>query len=199
MRCLWFLLVLSICPTLGHGAVIANGGFEDGTLDPWYIGRELGSNRSWLLGTREPHEGIYDVFSLGRIELRQDFIPVQGADVLELSFFGTHQFPDRGNPWVELFYSDDSTSGFIEIPLDPDHSWQSAGLVTIWDKFDLVPHLEQNKSLTGVSFIGIPDNVFSIDSVVLRTVPEPHSTGLILLGALAWVIRRPRLHESWRR
>lgn len=184
-----FFSCLALSANLTGASIILNQGFEDGLIAPWYQDRSFGTYRSWTVGQTTPHDGVYQAFCLGRIELRQDFTAVIGSRLTDLSFYGMHQLANLGNPWVELFYDNGTTSGQIEILLDPSHSYEISHQ-RIWDKFDLLPYVNKGLAINGISFIGIPNNTFIIDSVNLTTVPEPTSVALIALGACLLTQRR---------
>lgn len=114
--------LIALTCTCAQGAVITNGDFDTGSLASWYVDRSFGSTRPWAVGSLDPHSGGYYAFNLGPLELRQDFTSILGSEITQFSFFVGAQFPNRGNPMIELFYSDGSSSGPKEIPLDPSHA-----------------------------------------------------------------------------
>jgi len=184
------ILALYAITSEAIATVIVNSGFEGTELTPWYVDREFGSNRGWDVSSSAPHSGTQHASNLGRIELRQDFPAILGSQIQEFSFFASHQFPDRGNPWIEVFYTDGSSSGAQDISLDPSRSWQSSGLDWQWDKFNLLGFVDPARSVSGVSVVGIPNNVLFIDTFSLVPVPEPSSIMLLSLGgALTFAYR----------
>jgi hypothetical protein len=183
--------LIALAGTCAHGVVIANGDFDTGSLAPWYVDRSFGSTRPWAVGSLNPHSGGYYAANLGPLELRQDFTPTLGSEITQFSFFVVAQFPNRGNPMIELFYSDGSSSGPKEIPLDPSHA--SGGSVSgwIWDEVDLLPFVDGIRKVSGVSIIGIPNNVLRIDTFSLTAVPEP-STFVLLGGSHVGIVSHRR-------
>lgn len=173
-----------------------NGGFETGNLAPWYEDRTFGSSRPWLIGSLDPHSGDYYAFNLGPLELRQDFTPILGSQIKKFSFFLSHQFPDRGNPSAEIFYSDDSTSGLLEIILDPSHATGGSSSGWVWDEVNLLHHIDISREVSGISVVGIPDNVLGIDSFSLEAIPEPSAILLILMAVPVLSLFRTKSNQS---
>ena len=180
-----------VASPLTQGAVIANGAFDTGVLSPWYVDRSFGSTRPWTIGSLDAHSGRYYAFNLGPLELRQNFTPILGSKISQFSFFVVAQFPNRGNPWVEVFYSDGGSTGPREIVLDPSHASGSSSSGWIWDKVDLLPFVDGSRQVSGVSVVGIPNNVLSIDTFSLTAVPEP-SISAWLGASLAGLVTRRR-------
>jgi hypothetical protein len=185
-----FLVAAAQSGGLMGATIILNQGFEEDVLAPWFQDRSFGNYRSWTVGSTVVQDGSKSAFCLGRIELRQNFVSELGSNIMELSFYGWHQLANKGNPWVELFYQDGTTSGQLEIRLNPAHSFEVSHQM-IWDKFDLTPYINPNLNLNGISFVGVPGNTFSIDSVVLNTIPES-SSFVLMMGSLALLMRRQR-------
>jgi hypothetical protein len=153
--------------------MIANGGFESGNLLPWYEGRSFGSSRSWAVGSLDPHSGENYAFNLGPLELRQDFTPIPGSQINGFSFFVSHKFPNLGNPSYEIFYSDGSSSGLQEHILNPSNATEGSSSGWVWEEVDLLSNIDHTLEISGVSVVGIPDNVLSIDSFTMEAIPEP--------------------------
>lgn len=188
-------LVIALGATIcsgGHGAVIANGDFDTGVLSPWYEDRSFGSSRQWSVGSLDPHSGGYYAFNVGPLELRQDFTPILGSNISQFSFFVGAQFPDRGNPLVEVFYLDGGSSGPREVVLDPSHASSGSSSGWIWDEVDLIPFVEGNRQVSGVSIVGIPNNVLRIDTFSLTSVPEPSAFPLFTGAIIGLVLQRKR-------
>lgn len=178
------VLILSICaslfPPIGLGAVIVNGGFDSGSLGPWFNDRVFGSSRTWRLGGLDPHSGGFYAFGLGEIELRQNFTATLGSEITAFSFFVGQQFANLGNPKFEIFYSDGTSTGLQQFIIDPAHASGSSSSGWFWDEVNLLPHVDPSKSVSGVSIVGIPSNTLRVDTFTLNTVPEP--------GLIVWLI-----------
>ena len=179
-----------------RGAVIVNGDFDTGSLAPWYEDRSFGSTRPWSIGSLDPHSGGFYAFNLGQLELRQDFDPILGSEITQFSFYIGAQFPNRGNPMVELFYSDGVSSGPREIPLDPSHASGGSSSGWIWDEVDLLPFVDGSRQVSGVSVLGISNNVLRIDTFSLATVPEPSIFTLLAGSFIGLVLQRKRLERD---
>jgi hypothetical protein len=180
--------------------MIVNGGFESGNLLPWFEGRSFGSSRSWAVGSLDPHSGQYYAFNLGPLELRQDFAPISGCAIRKFSVFVSHKLPNIGSPGFEIFYSDGSSSGLQEHMLNPSNATGGSSSGWVWEEVDLLPYVDITLNVSGVSVVGIPDNVLSIDSFTLETIPEP--SGLFLIAASILVLllhRRKFIHSRHRR
>jgi hypothetical protein len=188
--------LITLACSSAQGAVIVNGDFDTGSLAPWYVDRSFGSTRPWSVGSLDPHSGGYYAFNLGPLELRQNFPPILGADITQFSFFVGAQFPNRGNPMVELFYSDGSSSGPKEIPLDPSHASGGSSSGWIWDEVDLLPFVDGIRSVSGVSVVGVPNNVLRIDTFSLTAVPEPSIFALLGGSLIGLAIHRRRVEQD---
>lgn len=162
--------------------MIVNGGFESGNLAPWYEDRTFGATRPWIIGSLDPNSGSNYAFNLGPLELRQDFLPILGSQITQFSFFVSHQFPNRGNPNIEIFYSDGNSSGLQEIILDPSHATGSSSSGWIWDEVNLLTYVDPGREVSGISVVGISDNVLGIDSFTLEAIPEPSAFFLIAMA-----------------
>jgi hypothetical protein len=185
-----FLIFSSYSTALS--AVILNDGFDTGSLTPWYEDRSFGSSRAWATGSLDPHSGGFYAFNLGPLELRQDFVPILGSDIAQFSFFIGAQFADRGNPMIEVFYSDNTSSGLREIALDPSHASGGSSSGWIWDEVDLIPFVDVNRQVSGVSVVGIPNNVLRIDTFSLIAIPEPSTSALLCGSILGLALYRKR-------
>ena len=190
------LLLMTIACSCARGALIANGDFDTGSLAPWYEDRTFGSTRPWSVGSLDPHSGGFYAFNLGPLELRQDFTPILGSEIAQFSFYIGAQFPDRGNPMVELFYSDGGSSGPREILLNPSHASGGSSSGWIWDEVDLVPFVDVTRHVSGVSVVGIPNNVLRIDTFSLTAVPEPSIFTLLAGSFMGLVFHRKRVEQD---
>ncbi len=176
-----------------HGAVIVNSDFDTGSLGPWYNDRIFGSNRSWRLGSLDPHSGGFYAFSLGEIEMRQNFTATIGSEITTFSFFVGQQFANLGNPKFEIFYSDGTSTGFQQFVIDPTHASGSSSSGWFWDEVNLLPFVDSSRSVSGVSIVGIPNNVLRVDTFTLTTVPEPTLTMWFLASSVMGAFQRRRI------
>jgi hypothetical protein len=190
------LLLITLACSCARGAVIANSDFDSGSLAPWYVDRSFGSTRPWSIGSLDPHSGGYYAFNLGPLELRQNFTPILGSEITQFSFFIGAQFPNRGNPMIEIFYSDGGSSGSREIALDPSHASGGSSFGWIWDEVDLVPFVDGSRRVSGVSVVGIPNNVLRIDTFSLTAVPEPSISALLGGALVVLALHRRRVEQA---
>jgi len=175
--------------------VITNGNFDTGSLAPWYVDRSFGSTRPWSIGSLDPHSGGYYAFNLGPLELRQNLTPILGSEITHFSFFVGAQFPDRGNPMIEIFYSDGGSSGSHEIALDPSHASGGSSFGWIWDEVDLLPFVDGSRLVSGLSVVGIPNNVLRIDTFSLTSVPESSIFALFGGSLVGLALHRKRVEQ----
>ena len=192
----WLVLIPLSLPSLSLGSVIINAGFDTGSLVPWYVDRVFGTNRGWNIGGIDPQSGSYYAFNAGRIELRQNFTPVLGNEITSFSFFVTEQFANRGNPWIEVFYADGTSTGLQDVVLDPLHATGGTNSGWIWDEIDLLPYVDKSRGVSGVSIVGIPSNTLCVDTFTLATVPEPLSSSLVLTSLAVLLPRRRRVNKE---
>jgi hypothetical protein len=130
------------------------------------------------------------------LELRQNFTPILGSEISQFSFFVGAQFPNRGNPLVEVFYSDGGSSGFQEIVLDPSYASGSSSSGWIWDEVDLLPFVDGNRHVSGVSIVGISNNVLRVDTFSLTQVPEPSVIPMFAGAIAALALKRKRVEQA---
>lgn len=182
-----FLLLFIAAPSLFAYESILNGGFENSELSPWFQDRSFGLFRSWLVGSHEPAEGFKTAFCLGRVELRQNLSPVPAREISQFTFEARQQFVDKGPFWLEVFYLDGTSTGFIEIALEGKFIWQT---------IDVLPLLDQTKVISGISIFGIPDNTLVIDNFRIVSVNEKFSIGTSANKAiLSWFGRQGNSYE----
>jgi len=182
---------LTACPAKGAITILSNGGFEGTGLAPWYEARASGTTRSWSTSTLRPEEGVKNAFSLGRIELKQDFPEISGSWITEASFFAARR--DGGNTILaEWFYGDNTSSGPISFVITESSSSSN----TIWHRFDFLPVLDKSKQVIGISFTGVEvinsRGTTHLDNVVIRGIPEPGVIFLTTASALIFFWRRKR-------
>lgn len=170
-------------------SIIQNGGFESGVLDPWYEDRASGSTRPWGISSIRPFEGERGAVGVGRLELRQDFAPVAASDILSARFAAARQGSSTSNDILaEWFYADGTSSGALSFPITSAGS----GSTTIWQQFDLLPFLNAAKSVTGLSFTGLPGVTHKLDDVVVTAIPEIRLPALVAWPVWWMLARRQR-------
>ncbi len=140
--------------------LLANPGFESGSLPPWYT-------EVWSVVTDSPHAGAYCAFDEGNNWIRQDFAGVAVADITSVTFWSRQ--PEEAISQVVLFYSDGTSSA--------DIVWPTAN----WQQFDVTSWLTPGKTLTGIKIWGyvgggaLPDYTY-IDDVSIQTIGQVESS-----------------------
>ena len=177
-----FALAMLTATSAFAGQLLQNGGFESGSLSPWYNARNFcfGTCVNWNVSTTNPYAGTYSATDEGNIELRQDFAATPGSMITNISFYVDSA---AGIDAFDLFYSDGTDNEFVVFP--------TAG---VWTYENVTSFVDTTKSLTGFSIFGASPNIVTyVDNAsITSAVPEPSS--LLMLGsgifALAGAIRR---------
>jgi PEP-CTERM motif len=172
-------------------AQIVNGGFETGSLSPWYQGSVVctfgPSCTPWSVTTDEAHSGLYSAVDEGNIELRQDFVtPIFGGDITSFTYWAMQDVPAISE---FVFYYTDASTTYNVFDIGSD-----------WEQFDALPYLDPTKTVSGFSVFGDsgPDVDFTyLDDFNIATTsetPEPGSMALLATGlvGLAGIGRRRR-------
>jgi len=160
---------------------IVNGGFETGSLSPWFQDQTLCFNKcdNWNVTSLDSKSGGFSATDVGDNSLRQNFDPVLTALITEVSLWVKH--PDGGiiPTGGDFFYADGTSSSFFVLTRD-----------TNWEFFDITSQLQTGKALNGLDLFGFSGGPPSgsertfIDDVMIKAptaVPEP--PGWLLLAA----------------
>jgi hypothetical protein len=91
--------------------LLFNPGFETGSLPPW-------TTNNWTVINTDSHSGTYCAFDVGNFWVRQDFPPVDTADIVSVSFWCKQ--PEEGTQLqaVYLHYSDNTHDSDVWFPPD---------------------------------------------------------------------------------
>ena len=189
MKKLLFVVTLAIFSTtsLFAGEVLQNGGFESGTLGPWYNAVNscnVGTCINWAVETNTVFAGQDAAGNTGDIELRQDFAPVLGSQITNISFwFDASIYEGEA---IYLYYSD-GTHGFVG-QIEQGNQWTYNNVTGAVDP---------TKFLTGIGLWGgSPDVVTYVDNISITTgappIPEPGALTMFGSGllAMAGAVRR---------
>ncbi len=157
-------LALSVSIPAGIVNVAQNAGFESGELDPWYQDVDEGGPEDWNVTESDEQSGRYSATVRGPKSLRQNFEPIDGDTVLEISFWLRH--PEIGSSRVTLFYDDGTTGATIVEASTSD-----------WEFFLLTPLLDRNRRLIGFAVYGfgdggLKDRTFLDEVVILVDRPD---------------------------
>jgi hypothetical protein len=179
------IVIYSITGSASAQALV-NPGFETGVLTPWFQDRVFSSGEDWNVTTNSPHSGQYAATNTGNKEIRQNFAPVPTNTIQEISFWARHETLSVSDLFVDLFYSDNTDSGFLVFT-------QS----TIYEQFNVTSYLAPNKQLSGFSIFGNSGGRTFFDDVTIRVVPEPASMTLLLVAGLTLGVwkRCPHTHR----
>jgi hypothetical protein len=186
-RILLLAAVLALSAQIpAQGGVIVNGGFETGTLSPWYQDGNYspGEPEDWHVTAAAAHSGDYGATVVGNKGIRQDFGPVPAGSIVSLTYWILYP---EGVPIsvFNLLYSDLSKEErFV------------AGLGAGWNFIDATGYLDPSKSLVGLEIWGYAyggpaeDRTFLDDVNITAGVPEPAGFATLATGLVALALRR---------
>lgn len=128
----------------GSVNLIKNGGFETGSLSPWFQGRDgcSGTCKNWQATHTEPRQGNYDAGDQGNIELRQNFPATATSSITSVTFYLRHPAGEVVAAF-DLFYSGGGDDEYSVVTTDSN-----------WDSFNVTADLASGEDLTGLSIWG---------------------------------------------
>ena len=174
---LTFLICLLLPSLLQAAGIVLNGGFEIGTIDPWYQANDPapGMGEDWNVTSDEAHSGLFSATNVGNKEIRQDFGATATSMITEFSFWIKHP---AGAPFLfaSFFYSDGTNTGISLLVNTTD-----------WQFFNITNRLAAGKELTGFSVYGFDGTATPrthLDDVTATIVPEPGTFTLTAVSLL---------------
>jgi len=142
--------------SFGVRELLGNPGFEKGTLPPW-------TSSAWMVDTINPHSGSYCAHDIGNYYIEQDFNPVPGSIIQQVTFWSRQ--PDQPAAQAyDFLYDDGSSAEFVQFP-GPN-----------WGQFDVTANLNRSKNLKGIRIWGYsgggpgPDSTYVDDASITRVV-----------------------------
>jgi hypothetical protein len=136
MKAFAFLSILLLLPFIVYAdaELLVNGGFETGSLDPWYTD-------NWTISTSNPHSGTYCVYDMYNHYIRQDFSPIDVSLVVSITFW--YRQPTPFIFAFDLFYGASDYDENIYYPSTGD-----------WISYDITSYLRSSGNLTGLRLWG---------------------------------------------
>jgi hypothetical protein len=192
MRNTLALTALTISALAGGGVhaanILVNPGFESGALDPWFQSNSFSAGVDWAVTSADSHSGTYSAIDTGNKELQQNFAPVLGSLITDVSFWEKH--PDGDFPsYVEVLYQDGTSSHTLVTTSD-------AG----WDFFNVTSLVVPTEKVTGLGIYGYccssSSQTLLDDLDVSVNVPEPATWTLMLVGFVGMGAAALRSHRK---
>lgn len=170
---------IALCATGAQADnLLVNPGFETGALAPWALGPSFSGGVDWAVTSTDAHSGTYSAIDTGNKELLQMIAGVSGSLVTEVSFWQKH--PDGGSlpSYVEIFYSDATSSSTIVYTDSAE-----------WTFFNVTSLVNPSKTVTGLGIYGYccaGSSMTLLDDLKIEArvsaVPEPASWAMLTIG-----------------
>ena len=193
--CILVFSIFSIEAQAASVQLFANPGFESGTLSPWFEDQVFSGTEDWNVTSADAHTGSFSATAVGDRTIRQNFPPVLGENVLEISFWIKQPSVSSdlvsGGTAVSYHFSDGGT--LVSFRPEVSSDWIFMDVTAIFP----------NSVLTGISVSGYNDGTSFeprtfVDDFTFSFVPEPSTlmlgTGgfLILLGFIRKRLEKKR-------
>jgi len=156
-RCVIALLICSTSCLAND--LLDNPDFENADMSAW-VRTAISGIRPWGIGSADPYSGAKYVFTVNEASIQQSFSPIRGNDLRFLSFWTDR--PETASLSLELFYSDSSSSGMIDL-----NSRTSTG----WDRVDAISYVDKNRSLNGIKVTKLGTGTARLDNFLISTNP----------------------------
>lgn len=157
--------------------ILANPGFETGSLLPWFNNQNFQGTTPWFVTSTGCLSGSFCAQDDGNIELKQTFNPVATAIISDVNFWALHPDPAAVAVAYDFFYQSGAQDEFVV---------STNG--TNWTQFDATSHLRANDQLVGFSVFGNSAGITRLDDLSITTqtsaVPEPYLPGFITVASL---------------
>ncbi|MBI1334562.1 MAG: PEP-CTERM sorting domain-containing protein [Armatimonadetes bacterium] len=166
----------------GFANILVNPGFETGDMTGW-------TTTNFTATNNDSHTGSWSTIDFGNFSVEQDFAPVMGSDITEISVWAKQ--PDLTSFFFafDIIYSDSTFNT----------SLGSGSPSNVWTKLDFTSAVDTSKMVTGIRAWGYSssngtNDVTWYDDFVVNTnsVPEPASMAALGFGALALLRRRKK-------
>jgi hypothetical protein len=151
-------------------AALVNGGFESGSLTPWFQDLSLSGGEDWNVSNVRSYSGSFSATDVGNKRIRQNFAAVATNDIASITLW-LYTEGHLGNAF-ELYYSDGTSEQRL-----------ISGAQGAWRQANVTSFLDPGKFLVGFGLFGNSGGRTWLDDVVIETtVPEPATLALLGLG-----------------
>ena len=169
--------------------ILANPGFETGSLLPWFNNQNFQGTTPWFVTGSGCLSGSFCAQDDGNIELKQTFGAVATGTISNVSFSALHPDPAAVAVAYDFFYQNGGQDEFLV-------STNGAN----WTSFNATSNLRANDQLVGFSVFGNSAGITRLDDLSITTqtsaVPEPYLPGFIAVASALLIFGRARRQRS---